>query len=160
METTPVMLAFSPMRQPIDERNRGVSETIETNSASIVSLDYYRCSRNSALPVDDIFARVSELTTDWDGYGAHPPCEFSIQSARKLWRWLKTHYVLPLPDVMATPEGGVYLEWDTPNAVLVIELSPGNEVDEVDIYAKTPDFDIDGRLKDYGQEFFETLLAL
>ena len=157
METNPVMLAFSPMRQPIDDRNRGASETLETDSASVISLDYYRCSRSRTSPTDDIFARVRELGADWDGYGAHPPCESSIKFAQRLWQSLRSNYDLPLPDVMATPEGGVYLEWDTPNAVLVVELGPSGEAD---IYARTCDFDVDGRLKDYRQEFLQTLFAL
>ena len=157
MEAASLMLAFSPMRQPIDDQHRGASETLATDSASVISLDYYRCSRTSALPTDDIFARVKELEADWDGYGAHPPCEFSIEFAQRLWRSLRSNFDLPLPDVMATPEGGVYLEWDTPNAVLLVECSPGGEVD---IFARTSDFDVDGRLKDYRKEFLQTLNAL
>ena len=58
---------------------------------------------------------------------------------------------------MATSEGGVYLEWDTPKAVLIVEFDPAGNAD---IFAKTTDFDVDGPLKDYGREFWQTVSAL
>ena len=149
METASMMTILPSMEaRPIDDRKNGISETV---SASVVSLHYYRCSRS------DIFARVRELEENWDGHGAHPPCKHSIELIQQFWSWLKKHRNLPLPDVMATSEGGVYLEWDTPNAVLIVEFDP---VGNADIFAKTTDFDVDGPLKDYGREFWQTVSAL
>ena len=143
----------STLSRPIDERNVGLSETV---SASVISLEYYRCTRS------DIFASVRELEENWDGHGAQQPCKHSIELSRQFWLSLRKRWRLPLPKVMATSEGGVYLEWDTPSAVLMVEFGPGDNADigNADIFAKTTDFDVDGPLKDYGREFWLTVSAL
>lgn len=154
MEATSMMLAFSSRPQPIINSEYGMSETL----ASVVRLDDYRCSLHGpSFDSLDIFARVREFEADWDGHGANPPRKGALKRARRFWTSLNSHHNLPLPDVMATPEGGVYLEWDTPNAVLMIEFGPR---DEIDIYARTADFDVDGQLTDYRREFLQTLRAL
>ena len=105
----------------------------------------------------DIFSCVRGMGADWDGYGADPPCESSINMAQQFWQSLSGDRNLPSPEVMATPDGGVYLEWDALGAVLVVEFGPDGEVD---LYAKTSDVDVEGRLADSQEEFSRALLAL
>ena len=154
---TAMMTAFPSMEpRPIDVRNNGTSETV---SASVVSLDHYRCqsSGNAAFAGNAAFVRIGKLEANWDGHGANPPCRHSIEVAQRFWLRLRKSNDMPSPDVMATPEGGVYLEWDTPTAVLMVEFRPDGEAD---IFAKTSDFDVDGRFKDYVKEFWQTVFAL
>jgi hypothetical protein len=150
METASMMTALPSMEaRPIDDWKNGLSETV---SASVVSLDYVRCYRSG------IFASVRKLEENWDGHGAHAPCRHSMDLTHRLWSYLNKKFQdLPLPEVMATSEGGVYLEWDTPNAELIVEFDPAGKAD---IFAKTADFEVDGSLKDHSREFWLTLSAL
>ena len=157
METAFALTALPSMdTPPRDDWNNGASQTV--SESVVVPLDQYRClRRKSASVVDDPFARVKRLKADWDGYGAHPPRQRAIEVTEQFWSSLARRHHLPVPAVMATPEGGVYLEWDTQNAVLMIEFGPDGAIE---IYAKTPDFDVDGPLQDYHNEFWQALLVL
>ena len=95
------------------------------------------------------FGRVRRLRADWDGHGAEIPCEASIERAQRFWTELSQDGKPP-PEVMASSEGGVYLEWDTPDALLVVEFEPSGKTS---LLARTADFDVDGPLDEFRQEF-------
>ncbi len=160
METALALTALPSMdTPPRDDWNNGASETV--SESVVLRLDQYRCLRRKAASVvddpDDPFARVKKLKANWDGYGAHPPNRRAIEVTEQFWSSLARRHDLPVPLVMATSEGGVYLEWDTQNAVLVIEFGPDGVID---IFVETPDLDVDGPLKDYYDEFRQALLVL
>lgn len=112
----------------------------------------------SSSVMDDMFERVKLLQADWDGYGAEAPHEQSIRDAWQFWNGLRAISVeLPDPDVYATSEGGVCLEWKTTNVTLVVEFEPD---EDADLFARTTEFDVQGPLHEHSQELFHALSAL
>ena len=108
------------------------------------------------MKMDPGFQRINLLQADWDGHGAEIPCEVSIERAWRFWTALSQEGK-PSPEVMATSEGGVYLEWDTPDVVLVVEFEPSGDTS---LFARTAGFEVEGPFGSLTREFAEAVSAL
>lgn len=102
------------------------------------------------------FQRVRRLQANWDGHGANTPCGVSVERAWRFWTALSQKGT-PFPEVMATSEGGVDLEWGTPDVALVVEFEPS---DDTGLFARTAGFEVDGPLGSLSREFADAVSAL
>lgn len=63
------------------------------------------------------------LPTNWDGYGAEAPDPDLVDSACQLLATLRTMSALPVPSrILPTQDGGVLVEWQTPDRYLEAEI--------------------------------------
>ena len=151
MESASMMMTVFPSTEtpPGTRWHNGASETV--TDAVVVPFARRHCR------FDDPFAHVKGLEDDWDGYGALKPFPRAVEVTEQLWLSLSRRYKLPVPAVMATSDGGVYLEWVTQNAMLIVEFEPDGTID---MSAETSTFSVDGALKEYQDQFWQTLRAL
>jgi len=66
---------------------------------------------------------LKSLPPDWDSYGAAPIDPGVVDLAEKLVEWFAVDG-MPSPDVFATAEGGVQIEWHIRRANIEIAISP------------------------------------
>ena len=89
-------------------------------------------------------ASLRSLEDDWDGYGANAPLPGPIARAERFLSQLgPSHIWANHPDVMATPEGGVFLEWDEEDSglVLILDFEPD---DSTVCYVKSEEKEAEG----------------
>ena len=95
------------------------------------------------------------LGEDWDGHGAVTPAGEALARAHEFLVTLETwprH--APRPDVMASTEGGVLVEWDADGVEVIIEF-PARGC--VNVYLKTPRTEAEGPVKDHLDDLSEAL---
>lgn len=73
----------------------------------------------------DALRRLSELSPDWDSYGAQPPHERAISRCLQflsdydlLFEWV------PEPTIVPTRDGGIQLEWHGPKIEVEVAVPP------------------------------------
>lgn len=98
------------------------------------------------------------LGDDWDGYGAITPAREALARAHEFLVTLESwprH--VPRPDVMASTEGGVLVEWDADVVEVIIEF-PARGC--VNVYLKTPRAEAEGPVEDHLDDLSEALSHL
>jgi len=98
------------------------------------------------------------LDDDWDGHGAVMPAGEALDRAHEFLVTLETwppH--APRPDVMASTEGGVLVEWDAGGVEIIIEF-PARGC--VNAYLKTPRTEAEGPVKDHLDDLSDALSHL
>jgi hypothetical protein len=99
--------------------------------------------------------RLRTLGDDWDGHGAAAPAREALARAHEFLVTLETwprH--VPRPDVMASTEGGVLVEWDADGVEVIIEF-PAQGC--VNVYLKTPRAEAEGPVADHLDDLSEAL---
>jgi len=66
---------------------------------------------------------LSQLTDDWDSYGAEPIAVDALKSAFELVASTMSDDT-PTPGIVPTPGGGIQFEWHTANIDLEVEIAP------------------------------------
>lgn len=102
--------------------------------------------------------RLRTLGDDWDGYGAVAPDAGALARAHEFLATLETwprH--VPRPDVMASTEGGVLVEWDADGVEVIIEFAARGCVN---VYLKTPRAEAEGPVEDHLDDLSEALSHL
>jgi hypothetical protein len=75
-------------------------------------------------------AELAVLEADWDSYGADPPTDLAIMTARQVLQAVAKRLVSaagadPAPYFIApVPTGGVQLEWTGPASEIEVEVGP------------------------------------
>ena len=113
------------------------------------------------LPAGWAYRKLRHLRTlgdDWDGYGAVAPVDEALARAHEFLVTLETwppH--VPRPDVMASTEGGVLVEWDADSVEVIIEFPVRGCVN---VYLKTPRTEAEGPVEDHRDDLSEALSRL
>ena len=73
-------------------------------------------------------APLRDLAPNWDSYGGMPIALRVLDAAEQLsTALLITYEGLPWPTFVPRPDGGIAIEWDRPDAELVVELPATSE---------------------------------
>ncbi len=99
--------------------------------------------------------RLRTLGDDWDGHGAAAPASEALARSHQFLVTLETwprH--VPRPDVMASTEGGVLVEWDADGVEVIIEFPVRGCVS---VYLKTPRAEVEGPVEDHLHDLSEAL---
>ena len=98
------------------------------------------------------------LDDDWDGYGALAPGGAALARAHEFLVTLETWPACaPRPDVMASTEGGVLVEWDADGVEVVIEF-PARGC--ANVYVKTPHAEAEGPVTGHLDDLSQALSHL
>ncbi|MCY4104680.1 MAG: hypothetical protein OXG55_15705 [bacterium] len=98
---------------------------------------------------------MESLGDDWDGHGALAPSGEALTRAHEFLVTVETWPPRALrPDVMASTEGGVLVEWDADGAEIIIEF-PSRGC--VNVYLKTARIEAEGPVRDHLADLSEAL---
>lgn len=98
------------------------------------------------------------LDDDWDGYGAVAPSDEALARAHEFLVTLETWPTCaPRPDVMASTEGGVLVEWDADGVEVIVEF-PARGC--VNVYVKTPRAEAEGPVTGHLDDLSQALSHL
>lgn len=88
---------------------------------SEVSMGHHGASswRKSAF---DRLSALGSLRPNWDSYGAAPVSIHAITKAARLLHWLADREA-PAPQIVATADGGVQIEWHVKNADVELDIT-------------------------------------
>lgn len=76
--------------------------------------------------------QLHQIPDNWDGYYAKAPDAHAINTAVTLLEVLvETLPDLPLPDTSPSTDGGVILEWESPNAEVLLVIDPMHRTDPI-----------------------------
>ena len=90
-------------------------------------------ARSFLRPAMDRLARLAELSTDWDSYGAAPPSSRAIAMARDLLSAVDARFGHTIGErvrpyaVAPIADGGIQLEWRGPYAEIEVEIDPAGQ---------------------------------
>jgi len=105
--------------------------------------------------VSELLAPLTALEENWDGYGALAPSAGALKAAEDvLVEWGRS---VPPPQVMASVEGGVLLEWESRDVDLVVDVGAEGGVS---VYVRACDVENEGPLDDHRQEAERALTLL
>lgn len=115
-------------------------------------------AQRSGLSVGWAYGVLRSLRTlgdDWDGHGAVAPSGEALARAQEFLLTLETWPPqAQRPDVMASTEGGVLVEWDADSVEVIIEFSARGCVN---VYLKTPRTEAEGPVEDHLDDLSEAL---
>lgn len=70
--------------------------------------------------LDEVYEECKE--PNWDGYGAEPVSEETVQQAKKFFRLVQMP--IAVPEVSAGPDGNISLEWYRKDANVIVYVGP------------------------------------
>jgi hypothetical protein len=92
------------------------------------------------------------LVDDWDGHGALAPSVAAMKICGAFLRGAPEN--LRLPDVSASVDGGILLEWDSEESDLLLSI---DQIGHVTVYLRNGTAEIEGSLSSHQLAVAETL---
>ncbi|MDE0668378.1 MAG: hypothetical protein OXI48_05050 [bacterium] len=145
-----------------DGPTSGFLADVALHSANSPALTWVAAERRRAQPrglsaswaYEKILA-LRSLRDDWDGHGGLSPSGEALACAYEFLVTLETWPPHALrPDVMASTEGGVLVEWDADDVEVIIEIPPRGGVN---VYFKTARAEVEGPVEDHLADLSEAL---
>jgi hypothetical protein len=145
-----ILRSFPSTDDPWDlSRSEVVSSCLNSRSAGATG------GRQSGRKLFDLLEPLMFLSDDWNGEGSPAPSGPAVRLASQFLAPLLS--LLPRPDVMASVDGGVLIEWESEDTDLLFEISPNGTVQA---YVRMFDLEEEGPVSDHEDGIVRAFQAL